>query len=94
MGNRSREAYVPWRVRMEVIERDRACHYCGKPVASTTGSFARGNASWRAYDSQGEPFHFDHKVPFSKGGDSSPENVVLSCAKCNLSKGTAGCVVI
>lgn len=79
--------YVSWKVRMTVIKRDRKCFYCGRPVAYTTGSSLKGDRSWRAYDSEGRPFHFDHRIPFSKGGKSTPENVVLSCAKCNLQKG-------
>jgi len=31
--------------------------------------------------------HFDHDVPFSKGGASTVENVRILCAKCNLRKG-------
>jgi hypothetical protein len=31
--------------------------------------------------------HADHVVPLSRGGDHSPENVVICCAKCNLHKG-------
>ena len=74
---------------MIVIKRDRGCRYCGKPVAYTTGSSVKGDRCWRAYDTEGQPFHFDHRIPFSKGGLSNPENVVLACEKCNLSKGTA-----
>ena len=86
MGN---PKYVCWRIRMAVILRDRKCVYCGLPVAYTTGTGCKGNASWRAYDSEGNSFHFDHKRPFVLGGTSGPENVVLSCEKCNLAKGTA-----
>lgn len=85
MGNK----YVGWRVRMIVIKRDRGCRYCGKPIAYCTEGFARGNACWRAYDCEGQPFHFDHRIPFSKGGSSGPENILLACRKCNLSKGTS-----
>ena len=80
--------YVSWKVRRTVILRDRQCVYCGRPVAYCTGSSVKGDRSWRGYDSDGQPFHFDHKRPFSKGGQSGPENIVLACARCNLSKGT------
>lgn len=32
------------------------------------------------------PFHFDHRTARSKGGPNGPDNVVLACATCNLSK--------
>lgn len=31
-------------------------------------------------------FHVDHRVPLIRGGSNAPENLVISCAKCNLSK--------
>jgi 5-methylcytosine-specific restriction endonuclease McrA len=80
--------YVNWQTRMTVILRDKACVYCGRLVAYTTGSGCRGNRSWRAYDVEGRSFHFDHRLAFSLGGGSGPENIVLSCSTCNLSKGT------
>ncbi|MFC1913734.1 HNH endonuclease [Chloroflexota bacterium] len=85
MGN---TRYVNWQTRMAVILRDKRCVYCGQPVAYTTGASCKGNASWRAYDSAGNSFHFDHRIPFASGGTSGPENIVLACRRCNLSKGT------
>ena len=38
--------------------------------------------------SLGMKFHLEHRVPFSRGGPHSFENVVLSCVSCNLHKGT------
>ena len=32
-------------------------------------------------------YHIDHYVPISKGGEHSNDNLVLSCPKCNLTKG-------
>jgi len=49
--------------------------------------FARGN--WRCvyYGTSGGRLTLDHVVPRSRGGDSVWENVVTSCAPCNLRKG-------
>lgn len=33
------------------------------------------------------PFHIDHVHPVALGGTSSPDNLALACAPCNLSKG-------
>lgn len=35
----------------------------------------------------GGRFHWDHRVPLVVGGQSSRENLVVSCPKCNLRKG-------
>lgn len=35
----------------------------------------------------GDDYHVDHVVPLSKGGSNGPENIVIACAACNLSKG-------
>jgi 5-methylcytosine-specific restriction endonuclease McrA len=32
--------------------------------------------------------HIEHRIPLSRGGTNYIENIALSCAKCNLSKGT------
>lgn len=37
-------------------------------------------------DTEG-PFHLDHIIPWSRGGDHSLGNLTISCATCNLSKG-------
>ena len=31
-------------------------------------------------------YHYDHKIPRSKGGPSHPSNYALACEPCNLSK--------
>lgn len=37
--------------------------------------------------STAKPPHCDHVVPFSKGGKSTPDNLVVACASCNSRKG-------
>jgi len=34
----------------------------------------------------GQALHYDHDIPFSKGGSNGPENIRLLCAACNLKK--------
>jgi 5-methylcytosine-specific restriction endonuclease McrA len=34
-----------------------------------------------------DDFHVDHVIPLARGGSNNPENLVISCAPCNLSKG-------
>lgn len=51
------------------------CVYCHQPGDSTTGPDKR---YW----------HIDHIYPRALGGDNKPDNLVLSCATCNLQKGT------
>ena len=81
------ERYVKWRVRKAVLERDKACIYCGRPVTRIRDDSQGGpNDQWRAYDDEGQPFHFDHRIPFSRGGASDESNIVLACAVCNLRK--------
>jgi len=35
----------------------------------------------------GDTYHVDHVIPLSRGGSNSPENLVIACPPCNLSKG-------
>ena len=34
----------------------------------------------------GKPYHVDHVIPLSRGGSNAPENLVLACPHCNLTK--------
>lgn len=87
MSHYAPERYVKWKVRKAVLERDKACVYCGLPVATIRDNSTGGpNDHWRAYDEYRRPFHFDHRIPFSQGGSSDETNIVLACADCNLRK--------
>jgi len=53
----------------------KSCAYCGRV----------SNDSY--LDPDNEIWHMDHVVPLSKGGNDSLENIVKSCANCNMKKG-------
>lgn len=38
-------------------------------------------------DALDDTYHADHYIPLIKGGTNFPENIVLSCPTCNISKG-------
>lgn len=49
------------------------CAYCGVKLSMKPG--------------KANSVHLDHVNPYSKGGATSTENIVVACQKCNLSKG-------
>lgn len=42
---------------------------------------------WHCYKKIVGTYHVDHLVPLAKGGTNAPNNIVISCPECNLSKG-------
>ena len=65
----TRTRHIPRRIKDEVYKRDGGrCSFVGR-----TGR--RCNSTWN--------LQYDHIVPFGKGGDNSPENLRLLCAKHN-----------
>jgi 5-methylcytosine-specific restriction endonuclease McrA len=54
------------------------CVYCG----------SRARADWYANDERPYfgGFHLDHVIPTQQGGSNGPENLVIACPPCNLSK--------
>jgi len=46
----------------------------------------RDNCTCRYCGEQTGPFHMDHVYPVSKGGETSFENLVTACPRCNLQK--------
>lgn len=62
-----------WRLQFLVYRRDRfSCRVCGRSPALVPGL----------------EMHLDHIVPWSKGGDTTLENLQLLCKRCNIGKGT------
>lgn len=84
--------------RRAVLARDGYhCRFCGIPVIDPSirrlVSMAYPSAvTWGATnDAQHAAFQcmwlqFDHVLPNSRGGDSSPQNVVVACAPCNFGR--------
>ena len=47
---------------------------------------SRDNYTCRYCGSKKEPFHLDHVYPVVKGGETSKNNLVTSCVRCNSRK--------
>lgn len=63
--------YISEKKRLKVLKRDNyKCQKCGRSPATHRELF----------------LHIDHIKPFSKGGDSTMENLQTLCNKCNLGK--------
>jgi 5-methylcytosine-specific restriction endonuclease McrA len=63
---------IPLKLRLKVLQRDNfRCVLCGKSPATNPGTV----------------LHIDHIVPFSKGGQTTAENLRTLCAECNWGKG-------
>lgn len=62
------------RLRFKILMRDGfTCKSCGKSPMTEMGV----------------ELHVDHILPWSKGGETVPENLVTKCKQCNLGKGNA-----
>lgn len=62
---------INWRLRFIVMKRDNfKCQYCGQSPATDPTII----------------LHVDHKTPYSKGGETVPENLQTLCSKCNIGK--------
>ena len=62
------------RLRFRILMRDGfSCKKCGKSPSKEFGT----------------ELHVDHIIPWSKGGETIPENLETKCKQCNLGKGNA-----
>lgn len=69
---------IPTTVKAAVVERDGlVCRWCGTVVV-------RGGT--RADCFRPDYLHFDHVHPWGSGGDHTVDNLVVSCARCNLGR--------
>jgi 5-methylcytosine-specific restriction endonuclease McrA len=49
---------------------------------------AQKGRCWHCGKLVGDDFHDDHLIPLKRGGSNWPNNIVISCPVCNLSKGS------
>lgn len=85
--------------RLDIIARDGYnCRFCGIPVIPREVRDALSNAYPEAklWGSRNGDQHaalqclwlqFDHIVPHCRGGENTPDNVVVTCAPCNYGRG-------
>lgn len=46
----------------------------------------RGKCWWCGKKIKEGKYHVDHRIPLARGGSNAPENLVIACPECNLSK--------
>ena len=92
-------AYVSIELRKLIYERDNyTCQYCGKkgtlirrygkPYVVENPNNVNMNNEYGFYNgSDVISFEIDHIIPVCYGGKTTPDNLKLSCHKCNASKG-------
>ncbi len=51
--------------------------------------FRCGSCGASPLENRGTELHVDHMVPWSKGGETVPDNLATKCSRCNLGKGDA-----
>lgn len=73
-----------WKRKLILEKYNFKCYWCEKvfireQVINPFG-YIMGQTNWTL------SVHIDHLIPVSKGGDDEINNLVLSCAKCNLTK--------
>lgn len=89
---------IPMTTRLAVLLRDECvCQYCGKQgelinryskptvVENPTGLSLKGLEFYNGLEVI--PFELDHIIPISEGGQTTEQNLILSCRRCNRSKG-------
>jgi 5-methylcytosine-specific restriction endonuclease McrA len=87
----SRRYYAEHRERKVAGSHRRRALVAGAPGAHTAADVAaqylrqHGRCHWCG-DKVAQDYHVDHVTPLSKGGSNGPENLVIACASCNLSK--------
>ena len=61
----------------KLMESDGKCYYCGQQMQTkSTPPF------------YGDAYSIDHKLPISCYGSNDESNLVVCCARCNITKGT------
>lgn len=83
-GNKNREAKAAHSRKRKAIKRNAEGHHTGADVKA---QYKRQKG--RCYYcgcKVGEDYHVDHVIPLSRGGSNGPENIVIACPSCNLSK--------
>jgi len=79
-----KDSSIPKETRRLVIERDECrCQLCGKQ-----GMLSSPEATVVLDPEDNSPFEFDHIILKSQGGSDDPDNLRLSCRKCNRARGT------
>lgn len=71
--------------RRKARERNAPGNHTGEDILHIYNS-QRGRCWYCQQEIALDDMHVDHRVPLSRGGSNNPDNLVVTCAACNLSK--------
>lgn len=76
--------WIPQNLKNKLAKKSNGiCYYCNTKAKK---AIINRRGVLQFFSEDGSVFHIDHVIPIHNGGSHEEGNLVMACAKCNLSK--------